>query len=79
MKANLKLVVSIVKNYVSQAQSATLLKLIERGTLGLSKAIVLSGEGKRMHRLILRLLCYSPNPTYREEAKKLLENMGFFE
>ena len=35
VKANLKLVVSIAKNYVSQAQSATLLKLIEKGILGL--------------------------------------------
>ena len=50
VKANLKLIVSIaknyisqvqsiVKNYISQTQSVTLLKLIEKGILGLSKAI----------------------------------------
>ena len=38
---------------------------------------ILSGEGKRMHRLILRLLCHSPNQKYSEEAKKLLEKIGF--
>lgn len=33
---------------------------------------ILSGWGKRMHRMFLRLLCDSPNPTYASEAYEML-------
>ena len=33
---------------------------------------LVSGWGKRMCRMALMALCHSPNPQYREEAKKML-------
>ncbi len=36
---------------------------------------LLTGLGKRMHRLTLRLLSSSPNPEYRREAKDMLKEI----
>ncbi|MCK5466649.1 NUDIX domain-containing protein [Candidatus Parcubacteria bacterium] len=36
---------------------------------------LVSGVGKRMHRLALMALCHSPNEKYRMEAEKMLENI----
>lgn len=37
---------------------------------------ILSGWGKRMHRMFLRLLCDSPNPTHAAEASKMLASLN---
>ena len=36
---------------------------------------LVSGVGKRMHRLALMALCHSPNPNYREEAEEMLQKI----
>jgi len=36
---------------------------------------LVSGVGKRMHRLVLMALCHSPNEEYRMKAEEMLENI----
>jgi len=36
---------------------------------------LVSGWGKRMCRMALMALCHSPNPLYREEAKRMLQEI----
>ncbi|MFX1236425.1 MAG: NUDIX hydrolase [Promethearchaeota archaeon] len=35
---------------------------------------ILKGHGERMHRMILRLLCHSPNRSYQTESQKILKS-----
>lgn len=49
---------------------------VERSARGPEGNRILSGWGKRMHRMFLRLLCDSPNPTHAVEASGMLAELN---
>jgi len=57
---------------ITQFLSPEELEELARGPEG---SRILSGWGKRMHRIFLRLLQYSPNAAYREQAARSFEEV----